>query len=366
MHGRPPLAAPVVHLLVLNHNGRHLLERCLPSVVEAAAASRHCCRVAVVDNQSDDGSTDWLAGRFPEVDIVRRPNRGLCSFNDVVPDLPGPVAILLNNDVVLDRGAVDPLVEPFLGLPRSRESGCFMTAPLCWRSDGVTYEGLKTAVQWRWGLVQATARFPGHATAIYLPDWTASAGAVMAVDCRKFVELGGFDPLYLPGRLEDLDFAFRGYLAGYHARYVPQSIAWHLGMATFSALFGEAGCDALALRNTLLFQWKNLRHPGHIAAPTGWLPVRLAWEILCAAWTSPERRWPLLRALRDAMWCLAHMRRPRAQGRKPLGNLGALRREREFFRRFHPRRLMACTAPAAPGASVPRLPSFSHAVPNQP
>ena len=43
---------------------------------------------------------------------------------------------------------VPELVEPLLP---SRD--CFMTAPRCWLFDGVTHEGFKTAVRWRWGLV---------------------------------------------------------------------------------------------------------------------------------------------------------------------------------------------------------------------
>ena len=331
-----------VHLLVLNYNGRGLLEACLPSVLEAAAGSRHRCEVAVIDNASSDDSIGWLKGRFPQVGVIRRPNRGLCSFNDVVPGLEGPVAILLNNDIKLARGAIDPLVEPLVGPQAEGESACFMTAPLCWRFDGETYEGFKTAVDWRWGLVQATALFPGHGPAIRHPGLTASAGAALAVDRGRFAELGGFDPLYLPGRLEDLDFAFRGYLAGYHARYVPQSVAYHLGMATFGEVFGPAGCDRLALRNTLLFQWKNLRHPAHLARQLIGVPVRLALDVLRAPWTEPGRRWAFVRAVCGA---LARLRTARS-GRHRTGATAG--REAEFFRRFHPRRMIAGSAADLP------------------
>jgi len=335
-----------VHLLVLNYNGRDLLEACLPSVLEAAARSRHRCEVGVIDNGSSDDSMAWLEGRFPQLRVIRRPNRGLCSFNDVVPGLAGPVAILLNNDIKLDPHAIDPLVEPLIRpliRPQAEgESACFMTAPLCWRFDGRTYEGFKTAVGWRWGLVRATALFPGHGPAIRQPGLTASAGAALAVDRDRFAELGGFDPLYLPGRLEDLDFAFRGYLAGYHARYVPQSVAYHLGMATFGEVFGPAGCDQLALRNTLLFQWKNLRHPAHLARQLVGLPARLALDLLRAPWTEPGRRWAFVRAVCGALARLRAARSSRHRTRKTAG------REAEFFRRFHPHRMIA-----APTAHLP-------------
>lgn len=323
----------LVHLLVLNFNGRRHLAECLPSVLRAAADSTHHCDVAVIDNDSADDSVAWLAGHFPEVRVIRRPNRGLCSFNDVVPRLEGPVAVLLNNDVRLDPDCIDPLVAPLDPRQSGDASRCFMTAPLCWRFDGGTYEGFRTAVCWHWGLVRATALYPGHEATIRQPGPTASAGAALAVDCRKFAELGGFDPVYLPGRLEDLDFAFRGYQAGYHARYVPQSVMYHRGMATFGEIFGREGCDELALRNTLLFQWKNLRHPRHLVGQLVGLPLRLALDLGRAPWVPRRRRWIFARALFGALGRLGQLRST------PYRAQGTAAAERDFFRRFHPRRM---------------------------
>lgn len=338
-----------IHVLVLNYNGRHLLEECLPSVVEAARASRHACDVAVIDNASTDDSVAWLQERFPKVEVICRPNRGLCSFNDVLAELNGRVAILLNNDIKLESDAIDPWVAPLVE-PKDDESPCFMTAPLCWRFDG-GYEGFKTAVCWRWGLVQATALYPGHEPTIREPGWTASAGAALAVDREQFVALGGFDPRYLPGRLEDLDFALQGYLAGYHAQYVPEAVVWHLGMATFGRVFGQSGCDQLALRNTLLFQWKNLRHPAHLLRQTLGLPLRLAADLLRAPWTSKERRWAFVRAMIGAFriaWNLQRENEPQLRsGVGILHTLHRIARERAFFRRFQPQRMTTAGTPVS-------------------
>lgn len=331
----------LVHLLVLNYNGRELLEECLPSVVEAAAASRHECRVAVIDNDSTDDSVEWLAGTYPATAVIRCANRGLCSFNEVLESLDGPVAVLLNNDIKLDRAAIDPLVAPLADESEGGQANCFMTAPYCRLFDGITYEGFKTSVRWRWGLVQATALFPGCEAAACEPGLTASAGAAMAVRCELFRKLGGFDPVYLPGRLEDLDFCYRGFLAGYYACYVPESVAYHRGMATFGAVYGRRGCDRLALRNTLLFQWKNLRHPVHRLRQISGGAARLAADAVRAPWSCREDRWPFARAVGAAI-----ARRSEEGGRGSVA-LADARREREFFVRFHPRRL-ATERPASP------------------
>ena len=49
-----------IDILVLNYNGRRLLAECLPSVLTAAARSRHACRVGVVDNSVGIGHR-WVS-----------------------------------------------------------------------------------------------------------------------------------------------------------------------------------------------------------------------------------------------------------------------------------------------------------------
>jgi GT2 family glycosyltransferase len=384
----------VAHLdvVVLNYNGKPWLAECLPSVVHAAQCSRHQCTVVVIDNDSTDDSRRWLAEHFPQVEVRHEPNRGLCSINRVLAGRTAPIAVLLNNDVKLRHDALDPLVAPLVarlvapreihllepdtnpkpssnaqlhGGPQSNRISrpgdhpnsttapaidsrrCFMTAPLCWRFDGQTYEGQKTAVQWRWGLVQATSHFAGHESGIHVPGLTASAGAALAVDRRVFLELGGFDPLYLPGRIEDLDLCFRAYQAGYRALHVPQAIAWHWGAASFESEFGSDENLHLALRNTLLFQWKNLRSTRHVVAHLAAMPLRLLRDLWRAPRMPAQQRWAFSRA-----WIAALKRwRMHIPGECPA--VRDTPAERRFFREFAPqamRRRAACATSVVPSS----------------
>jgi GT2 family glycosyltransferase len=144
---------------------------------------------------------------------------------------------------------------------------------------------------------------PGHEAQIHHADLTASAGPILAVDRSRFLALGGYDPLYFPGRIEDLDLGFRGWMAGLRGYYVPESVAYHLGFGAFGPAFGRAGCDRLALRNTLLFCWKNLAGPRRLAH-FGWLAARLAHALIAgrrifvSAFLDALRRWPEIRESR--------------------------------------------------------------------
>ena len=289
------MGADRTHILVLNYNGRALLGECLPSIVEAAERSPVPCALSVVDNGSTDDSLAYLANHWPNINVIREPNLGLASFNSVLARLDVPTVLLLNNDVKLAPHAIAPLLDAIANHPDA-----LFSAPLCFTFDGLEYEGMRTRVRTRFGMVQGLSRVPGVEKLLNLPDLTAAAGPVLAVDRLKFLALGGYDPLFFPGRIEDLDLGFRGWMAGFKGYYVPSSLAYHKGFASFGPAFGPARCDHLAARNTLIFAWKNLsgrRLLQHLA----WLPLRILYtlargrpDFAKALWAALARLGPIL------------------------------------------------------------------------
>lgn len=338
-----------VELLVLNYNGRHLLAECLPSIVAAAGASRHHTRVTVIDNDSRDDSRAWLTAQWPRVRVVSAANDGLSSFNAVVAASSARVAVLLNNDVRLEVDSLDGWVAPLLGATDTSDRW-WGAAPCLWRAADAGYEGERTAVGWRWGLVEASCRFPGYLRGLNRSGVTASAGAALAVVRDKFVALGGFERRYFPGTLEDLDLAFRAYCAGWELAYVPQAQGWHHGQATFGPAFGPQGCAALALRNTLVFHWTRLRHPWHVARHLAGLAARLARDLLAAPRVPRSERWPTWRAIRAA-WRRCRECRSAAATATVALSPSQWHREREFFRRYAPRAMAL-----EPGAQIEAWP----------
>jgi GT2 family glycosyltransferase len=169
-------------------------------------------------------------------------------------------------------------------------------------------------------------RVPGHEELVDQPDLTAAAGPVLAVDRRKFLALGGYDPLYFPGRIEDLDLGFRGWMAGWRGYYVPGSVAFHRGFGSFAPAFGRAGCDRLAARNSLIFAWKNLSGR-RLAAHLAWLPVRLAYALA-------RCRGTFAMAFVEAVTRLGQVASARRTLAVALGREGWSARQEAFFQRF--------------------------------
>ena len=57
-----------VAIVILNWNGKHWLEKFLPSVVSHLNPKRDVLWVA--DNASTDGSIEWLKAKYPNVELL--------------------------------------------------------------------------------------------------------------------------------------------------------------------------------------------------------------------------------------------------------------------------------------------------------
>jgi N-acetylglucosaminyl-diphospho-decaprenol L-rhamnosyltransferase len=183
---------------------------------------------------------------------------------------------------------------------------------------------MRTRVRSRFGLIQGMSRVPGYEGVIDREDLTAAAGPVLAIDRTRFLALGGYDPIYFPGRIEDLDLGFRSWMAGYRGYYVPESVAYHKGFATFEPQLGKDRCDELASRNTLIFMWKNTSGR-RLLAHFLWLPIRIVYALLCGRFSFAKGFWEALSRARSVL-----------RGRRLLaaGQGGWVERQEAFFRRF--------------------------------
>ncbi len=267
-------------IIVLNYNGKDLLNQCLPSIVEAAGAASFPTRVTVLDNCSTDGSADFIRKQFPSIDLyAARENRVLCSYNDCVRDSPEPVVILLNNDIRVAREFVDPLIRKF-----AEDPSTFMAAPKVLNFDGSAIDAARTKARLRFGLFYSTARYPGFENDADQPSETFSSG-FGAFSREKFLALGGYDDRFLPGIMEDADLCLRARRAGHHLYYEPRSIVYHMGQATFKKEYGRRGIEVLAHRNNFLFLWKNFSGPVFWIKHLFFLPFRFAGDLLRARGT---------------------------------------------------------------------------------
>jgi GT2 family glycosyltransferase len=238
----------IVCLAILNYNGRKHLEHLLPTACAAAKNFAGSCSVLVLDNRSTDPDVEWVKQKFPSVQVVVAPeNDFLFSYNWLLPQLPDEIVVLLNNDLRLDEQFLKPLLRHF------QSPDVFAVS-----ASSYDWEGREKTI----GPARLTFRngFYGWS---YEPQRQElchtlfTSGGFMAVDRRKFLELGGFNRLFHPIYCEDLDLGFRAWRRGWRSIYEPASVVWHRETASWDSS-KEARPNKLHLRNSLLFQWSSL------------------------------------------------------------------------------------------------------------
>lgn len=238
-------ASPSCSLMVLNWNGAHLLEMCLPSIIEAA--HRSGAEVVVVDNASTDGSRDLCAARFPEVRFEYcAENRVLASYNQAAENCKSDVIVFLNNDLEVHPNFVSYLLPHF-------ENENLFGAACSIRSyppaeDAAVEEGAQRVI-WTRGMLRGEP----FETRTPAPTFFMCGGAA-AVNRVKFLEIGGFDDMYFYYH-EDVDLSWRAWKAGWICLYEPNAIVYHMGGASAGR---SSRVRTIMLRNEFLFHWKNL------------------------------------------------------------------------------------------------------------
>ncbi len=252
-----------------------MLAQCLPSVAEAVRHAKTTAAVAILDNQSTDKSEEYVRKNYPEMTFVKAPkNLVLCSYNDYLKTIVEPIAILLNNDIRVDKNFIDPLVEKFEENPTT-----FLVAPRMHSFDGRSVEAVDTRAKMKFGMFWASARYPGFEAHTMIPSETFASG-IGAVSREKFLRLGGYDRRYLPGIMEDADLCLKAQRAGYHLYYEPRSLVYHMGQASFKKAFSDLKRETLAYRNTFLFMWKNCHGARFWLSHLFFLLLRMIWMLL--------------------------------------------------------------------------------------
>src|SRR6056300_1422692 len=104
-----------IAVAILNWNGKALLEKYLPGVIEDSKPHP----VYVIDNDSSDDSVAYVEEHFPEVQIIQTAeNLGYAGgYNEGLKPLNEKYAVLLNSDVRTTPGWLEPIMGHFEKYP---------------------------------------------------------------------------------------------------------------------------------------------------------------------------------------------------------------------------------------------------------
>ena len=247
---------PKVAVVILNWNGRKHLEHFLPFLLKSTYPN---LQLIVADNGSTDDSVDFLLHHYPTVQILRSPvNEGYArGYNTALKQVDSDIYVLLNSDVEVDAGWVEPVVEL---MEKDRSIAACQPKILTWADKKrFEYAGGAGGFIDRYGYPFCRGRifdFCEIDQGQYddnIPVFWAS-GAAFFVRSEIFHAMGGFDPFFFAHQ-EEIDLCWRMQLAGHRVFVCPKSVVYHVGGGTLPK--GNTLKVYLNFRNNLIMLYKN-------------------------------------------------------------------------------------------------------------
>lgn len=220
--------ACAVSAIVVTYRRHDVLVECLSSVLASLAVSCEPSELIVVDNSGGVvGAT--VRERFPDVRLVELPhNHGFAGgVNAGLRRCRGDFALLVNDDAVLERGAVAELLRVIrsaddvgsvaaqMRFARDRDT---LVAPRI-NSAGIEMDRLGVAYDRLLGE-------PAGASEDLPVEVFGACGGAALYRRAMLTDVGGFDETFFV-YLEDLDVAWRARLRGWRAMYAPAAIVAH-------------------------------------------------------------------------------------------------------------------------------------------
>ncbi|MDR1683286.1 MAG: glycosyltransferase family 2 protein [Candidatus Symbiothrix sp.] len=245
-------------VVILNWNGKDLLERFLPALLRYTPSSE--ADIIVVDNGSTDESVAFLKSHYPEIELQVFPkNYGFAEgYNRALVGLHYKYVVILNSDVEVSdawlTSAVRYLDEhPEVTALQPKILSC--RKPLHFEYAGACGGFIdKNAYPFcRGRIFNVIEKDCGQYDKAIPVFWTS--GACLFIRLQAYKEVGGFDEQFFAHQ-EEIDLCWRLNARGHQLVCFPQSVVYHLGAATLKKENPQK--TYLNFRNNLLMIYKNL------------------------------------------------------------------------------------------------------------
>ncbi|WP_179020047.1 glycosyltransferase family 2 protein [Winogradskyella forsetii] len=242
-------------VVILNWNGKALLEQFLPSVLKYSEDAV----IYVADNASSDDSVAFVSKHFPTVQLIQNIENGgyAKGYNDALKHIEEPLLCLLNSDIEVTENWLQPIISEF-----NTDITTAIIQPKILDYQNKThfeYAGAAGGFIDKLGYPYCRGRIfdtiekdQGQYNDIRTIFW--ASGACLFIRNAVFKDLNGFDESYF-AHMEEIDLCWRAFNKNYKTTYVGTSTIYHVGGATLSNANPKK--TYLNFRNSLFTLLKN-------------------------------------------------------------------------------------------------------------
>jgi GT2 family glycosyltransferase len=269
-----------ISIIIPNYNGKSLLQTNLAqlcTLVETEDGGKTIKEIIIVDDASTDDSVAYVHEFVKKEDkpyiqvLQNKKNYGFSStVNKGVAKASGDLVLLLNTDVLPDKGFLTPLIDHF------HDPQIFAVACMD-RSIENGHEVLRGR-----GIGQFKGGFLVHSAGKLDKDTTLWASGGSSLFRKKYWDdLSGLQELYNPFYWEDIDLSYRALKCGYAIAFEKKSMVVHRHEeGAIRKSRSASAIKKIAYRNQLFFVWLNITDRELLFHHVLWLPIHLIRAIV--------------------------------------------------------------------------------------
>lgn len=245
-----------IAVVILNWNGKNLLEQFLPSVTKYSPEAT----IYIADNASTDDSVGFIRAAYPEVKIIQnKGNFGYAKgYNEALQEVEEDIYALVNSDIEVTQNWLQPILSLF---EKDNETAIIQPKILDYKNkNNFEYAGAAGGFIDKYGFAFCRGRIfdtieedKGQYNDTTQIFW--ASGACFFIRKEVYRKLNGFDEDFFAHQ-EEIDLCWRAYNNNLKAMYCSESVVYHVGGATLNT--GNPKKTFLNYRNSLWMMLKNL------------------------------------------------------------------------------------------------------------
>ncbi len=251
---------PLVAVVILSWNGKQFLQQFLPALLKTTYTN---VQFFVADNCSTDNTSTFVKEQFPQVNVIDIPqNEGFAKgYNIALKQIEADIYVLLNQDVEVTPGWIEPIVEMFAA--NENLAAVQPKIKAYHNKEAFEYAGAAGGyIDWLGypfcrGRIFDTTETDNKQYDTNTEIFWAS-GACLFIRSEIYHTLGGLDADFF-AHMEEIDLCWRIKNAGYSIQYCHESTVYHVGGGSLP--YGNPKKTYLNYRNNLVMMIKNYHSP---------------------------------------------------------------------------------------------------------